>query len=65
MGSAYFDLGAGLGVNFGDLGIFFRGMYNFQSDEPLYGQDQAGTEYEIFELPVMPFKWTFGAKFLL
>ncbi|HKK65236.1 MAG TPA: hypothetical protein VJ967_05215 [Clostridia bacterium] len=23
MGSTYFDLGGGLGVNFGDLGIFF------------------------------------------
>jgi len=61
MGSAYFDLGAGLGVNFGSLGIFFKGMYNFQSDEPLYGEENQ----EIFELPVMPFKWTFGAKFLL
>ena len=65
MGSGYFDLGFGLGVNLGEFGVFFKAMYNFQSDEPLYGQDQSGTAYEVFELPVMPMKWTFGAKMLI
>ena len=61
MGSAYFDLGAGLGINLGGFGVFFKAMYNFQLDEPLYGEE----DQTIFELPVMPLKWTFGAKMLI
>ena len=62
-GSAYFDFGLGLGVNFGSLGIFFKAMWNVQSQDPLYSQTEAG--YEIYPLPVMPFKWVFGAKLIL
>lgn len=62
-GSAYFDFGLGLGVNFGSLGIFFKGMWNVQSNDPLYSQTDGVTP--IFDLPVMPFKWVFGAKLIL
>jgi hypothetical protein len=61
-GSMYYDFGLGLGLNLGGLGIFFKGMWNIQSDEPLYSQD--GT-VPIFEMPVLPFKWVFGAKLIL
>jgi hypothetical protein len=62
-GSAYFDFGLGLGVNFDHLGIFFKAMWNVQSDEPLYSQEDGGTP--IYPMDVMPFKWVFGAKVLL
>jgi hypothetical protein len=61
-GSMYYDFGLGLGVNLGSVGIFAKAMWNIQSDEPLYNEDYG---YEIFEWPVMPFKWTFGAKLIL
>lgn len=59
-GSNYFDFGLGLGVNFGGIGIFFKGMYNVQSSTPLY--ENNGYSYP---WPVMPFKWVFGAKLIL
>lgn len=63
MGAAYMDLGLGCGINLGMVGIFVKGMWNFQSNEPLYSQEDGGTP--IMELEVMPFKWVFGAKILL
>jgi len=59
--SAYFDFGLGLGVNLDHLGVFFKAMWNVQSDEPLYNND--GTI--IWDWPIMPFKWVFGGKVLL
>lgn len=60
-GSLYYDFGLGLGVNLGSIGIFAKAMWNIQSDEPLYSDDYG----PVFEWPVMPFKWIFGAKLIL
>ncbi len=62
-GSIYTDFGFGLGINLGGIGIFAKGMWNVQSDKPLYSQTNSGVE--IFSWPVMPFKWVFGAKLIL
>ncbi|HUW70828.1 MAG TPA: hypothetical protein VMX33_11410 [bacterium] len=61
-GSIYYDFGLGLGVNLGGIGIFAKGMWNVQSNEPLYSQTGS---FPIFSWPVMPFKWVFGAKLIL
>lgn len=61
-GSAYFDFGLGLGVNLDHVGVFFKAMWNVQSDEPLYSEVY---DTAILEWPIMPFKWVFGAKVLL
>ncbi|HAE21652.1 MAG TPA: hypothetical protein DCG47_04920 [Spirochaetaceae bacterium] len=61
--SSYFDFGLGLGINLGGIGIFGKGMWNVQSDEPLYSQEDGGTP--IFSWPILPFKWVFGVKLIL
>ncbi len=61
--SSYFDFGLGLGINLGGIGIFGKGMWNIQSDEPLYSQEDGGTP--IFSWPILPFKWVFGVKLIL
>jgi len=63
-GSIYYDFGLGLGINLGGIGIFAKGMWNVQSNEPLYSQGGSG-DVPIFAWPVMPFKWVFGAKLIL
>ena len=60
-GSMYYDFGLGLGINLDSVGIFAKAMWNIQSDEPLYSEDYGPVE----EWPVLPFKWTFGAKLIL
>ncbi len=60
-GSGYMDFGLGLGINLGGIGIFGKGMWNVQSDEPLYYEDGA----EMFPEYVYPFKWVFGVKLIL
>lgn len=61
--SNYADIGLGLGLNLEHVGIFFKAMWSKQSDEPVKTND--GYDTAIWELPVMPFKWVFGAKILL
>lgn len=61
MGTGYMDLGLGCGINLGMVGIFVKGMWNIQSQEPLYSQDNV----PLPTMDVMPFKWVFGAKVLL
>lgn len=63
MGASYVDFGLGLGMNLDMIGIFFKAMWNVQSKDPLYSEENGGSP--ILELPVMPFKWVFGAKILL
>ncbi len=60
--SIYYDFGFGLGINLGGIGIFAKGMWNVQSNEPITAQDNYTT---LFPWPVMPFKWVFGAKLIL
>ncbi len=62
LASIYYDFGLGLGVNLGSIGVFFKAMWNVQSDEPVTAQDNYTT---LFPWPVMPFKWVFGAKLIL
>ena len=62
-GSIYTDFGLGLGINLGGIGIFAKGMWNVQSDKPLYSLLDGTTP--IFSWPIMPFKWVFGAKLIL
>ena len=59
--SSYFDFGLGLGLNLSGIGIFAKAMWNVESDEPLYDN----TNNPIWNWPVYPFKWTFGAKVIL
>ncbi len=61
MGTGYMDLGLGCGINLGMVGIFVKGMWNIQSQEPLFSQDNN----PLPPLDTMPFKWVFGAKVLL
>ena len=64
--SAYWDFGAGLGVNLGGLGIFLKGAYMVPMDGAVTGTDRYGNEYEIDPWYLNgDFKWTFGAKLIL
>jgi hypothetical protein len=62
--SIYYDVGAGLGINIGSIGIFVKGMFNFMSDESLF-EDYGDGYYEDLSWPILPFKWVFGAKLIL
>jgi hypothetical protein len=64
--SAYWDFGAGLGLNLGGIGIFFKGAYMVPMDGALIGTDWDGNEYKIMPWYLNgDFKWTFGAKLIL
>ena len=64
--SAYWDFGAGLGLNLGGLGIFFKGAYMVPMEGALTGTDWDGNEYDIMPWYLNgDFKWTFGAKLIL
>jgi hypothetical protein len=60
--SLYTDFGFGLGINLGGIGIFAKGMWNIQSNEPVVSEQG---NVAILSWPVMPFKWVFGAKLIL
>jgi hypothetical protein len=69
-GSGYWDVGAGLGLNIGSIGIFVRGMYTFLLDGYLEGTNWDGNPYDIYPIDFVidqwgNFKWTFGAKLIL
>jgi hypothetical protein len=38
MASYYWDVGGGLGINIGSIGIFLKGLYNIKIGEPVTGQ---------------------------
>lgn len=66
MASMYWDLGAGLGVNLGPVGVFVKARFNSLFEDVLKGNDDVtGDEYPIAPFPAMPFKWIFGAKVIL
>ena len=73
MASAYWDVGFGLGVNLGPVGIFAKAMFNREIKDAVKGEYDndfydpllAGKEYDIPAYGTMPFKWVFGAKILL
>lgn len=72
--SMYWNLGLGLGVNLGPLGVFAMAAYNkpindavtgtYDDDAVFYGLP-SGSEYNIPEWIVSEFTWTFGAKLIL
>jgi len=72
LASAYTDLGAGLGINLGALGVFAKVNLNNMIDEAVEGEydsdSQLGTPgetYYIMPFNPLPLKWTFGAKLIL
>lgn len=62
LASYYVDYGLGLGINLGPVGAFFKAMWNTSLPKEKV-EDSSGNQID--ELPVMPFKWVFGAKLLL
>jgi hypothetical protein len=65
--SLYWDAGAGLGVNLGIVGVYVKGMYNFNLKGTVQGKDDlTGEKYDIQPYPdIGDFKWIFGAKIIL
>ncbi len=74
--SLYWDIGFGLGVNLGAIGIFAKASFNGIISDLLTGTYDEGAdnyfdggipgeEYIIPSFDPMPFKWTFGAKLIL
>lgn len=64
--SAYWDFGAGLGLNLGGIGIFVKGAFIVPMEGALTGTDYYGNEYDIMPWYLNgDFKYTFGAKLIL
>lgn len=64
--SAYWDFGAGLGLNLGGIGIFLKGAYMVPMQGTLKGTDWYGNTYDIMPWYLNgDFKYTFGAKLIL
>jgi hypothetical protein len=69
--SPYWDFGAGLGLNLGGLGIFFKGAFMVPMDGALVGETWPDIDGNTYEYEIWPwylngdFKWTFGAKLIL
>lgn len=59
--SNYFQAGGGLGLNFGNLGIFVKALYAIASDNPV--MNTGG--YPLAAYPFKPLKVFAGAKFTL
>lgn len=68
LASYYWDVGLGLGVNLGSIGIFMKGLYNVPIGTPETGKyyDEYGgeIEYEIAKFPLSNLKFIFGAKII-
>jgi hypothetical protein len=69
--SAYWDFGAGLGVNIGTVGVFVKGAYMIPMEGALIGETWPDEYGYTYEYDIMPwylngdFKWTFGLKLIL
>jgi hypothetical protein len=68
MASYYWDVGGGLGINIGSIGIFLKGLYNIKIGEPVtgqyYGEDHVLVSYDLAAFPISNLKFIFGAKIL-
>ncbi len=63
MASYYWDVGLGIGVNLGSIGIFTKGLYNIPIGTPVTGTIQGtGYTYDLAEFPISNLKFIFGAK---
>ena len=60
--TTYFQAGAGLGLNFGNLGFFLKALYMIPADDPVL--DSSGY-YTLEEYPLKPLKVFLGAKVIL
>jgi hypothetical protein len=69
----YWYAGAGLGINLGGLGFFFKGLYNFELGDPAVGKYQVDdgngsittVEYDIAAYPLKNLRFLLGLKFIL
>jgi hypothetical protein len=65
LASYYWDVGGGLGVNIGSVGIFLKGLYNIPFADPATGQlAGGGGSYPLAAYPVSNLKFIFGAKII-
>jgi hypothetical protein len=67
LASYYWDIGLGLGVNLGSIGIFLKGLYNIKIGDPVTGEYWDGAAYVPYDLaayPVSNLKFIFGAKII-
>lgn len=68
LASYYWDVGLGMGVNIGSVGVFLKGLYNIKIGDPVTGEyrDWYGNlvEYDLAEYPVSNLKFIFGAKIM-
>ncbi|HWR10194.1 MAG TPA: hypothetical protein VN445_00075 [Rectinemataceae bacterium] len=60
----YFQVGGGLGVNLGNLGVFAKALYMVPADEPVLA-NSGGYSYSLEEYPLKPLKFFVGAKVIL
>ncbi len=71
--TGYFELGGGLGLNLGALGIFGKLIYMFPSDDPATAEvkyyDEFGVEhtftYDLAQYPLRKMKFFLGGKIIL
>ncbi len=67
--SNYWDVGGGLGINLGGLGVFLKGLYNTPLKDPATGtyKDQYGVDqtYTLAAFPIANIRIIFGAKLIL
>jgi hypothetical protein len=70
LASYYWDVGGGLGVNIGSIGIFLKGLYNIKIGDPVAGEywlDAGHTvkaTYDLAAYPISNLKFIFGAKII-
>ncbi len=73
MGTTYWQIGGGLGVNFGPIGIFIKGLYLFPFgtvkgeyyEYDMYGNEYGPIPYDISEYPLKRLKLILGGKIIL
>ena len=61
----YFQVGGGLGLNFGRLGVFLKGLYLIPSGDPVEAEVDGGSAYNLDPYPLSPLKVVLGAKLIL
>lgn len=60
----YFQAGGGLGLNFGNLGLFLKALYMIPVGEPVIATS-GGYSYTLEAYPLKPLKVFLGAKIIL
>ncbi|HEY9055229.1 MAG TPA: hypothetical protein VIO60_10470 [Rectinemataceae bacterium] len=65
LATKYYQVGGGLGLNFGHLGIFLKGLYLIPSGDPVEAKVSGGSPYNLDPYPLSPLKIVLGAKLIL